>query len=104
MSHTPAGDAAWRALLSSSSSGSSSFGASGSGSGGGEHGHHHRGGDRERDRDRDDAPASSLQGSVGTSLREAIIRKRMQNDGGNVCRWIVLFAVKEERPFLLKLA
>lgn len=49
----------------------------------------------ERDREGD---AASLQGSVGASVREMIIRKR-----GDGWRWVVLYAVREDRPFLLKL-
>lgn len=91
MAHTSAGDAAWRALLASSSS--SSFNSSHAI---GDHSH-----PRERDKGgggEDHGPGASLQGSVGTSLRESIIKRR-----GEGWRYVLLFAVREERPFLLKL-
>lgn len=47
------------------------------------------------DRDR---PTASLQGSVGSSLRELVMKIRAEG-----WRYVVLYAVRDERPFLLKL-
>lgn len=65
---------AWRALLQPTSSTSSS---------------------KDNDKER---PMASLQGSVGASLREVVMKKRAEGR-----RYVVLYAVRDERPFLLKL-
>lgn len=48
--------------------------------------------------DNRERPTASLQGSVGSSLRELVMKKRAEG-----WRYVVLYAVREERPFLLKL-
>lgn len=72
---------AWKALL--HPTGSSSLSSLSSHGGGGE---------------RDESATASLLGSVGTSLRDAVLAKRAAG-----WRYVVLYAVRDERPFLLKL-
>jgi translation initiation factor 2-alpha kinase 4 len=73
---------AWRALLQQASSTSSSKDNN----------------SRDRTWDERERPSASLQGSVGASLRELVMKKRAEGR-----RYVVLYAVRDERPFLLKL-
>lgn len=83
MVYTSAGDVAWRALL-------------GVGGSGGDHARD-RAGERDKDRD-ENRPGISLSGSVGVMLREMVIKRRAEG-----WKWVLLFAVREEKPFLLRL-
>lgn len=84
MVYTSAGDAAWRALI-------------GAGYGGDHTRDRAGGGERDRDRE-ENRPGISLYGNVGVLLRDMVIKRRAEG-----WKWVLLLAVREEKPFLLRL-